>query len=861
VKKYDGDKRADNMQGKIEFKDVVFKYPANQDVITLKDVSFAVDPGDCLAIVGETGSGKSTIIQLIEGFYFCNSGAVLIDDVNIHDYDFGSLRENISLVSQEPILFNGSIKENIRMGKLNASDSEIEAAAKEAEAEEFILKLPDKYETWVGPKGSQVSGGQKQRIAIARAIIKKPKILLLDEATSALDMQTEKKIQLTLDKVMLSRTTIIVAQRLSTIKCAKHILVLDQGKVAETGTYESLMESEGLFSRLINIQKKVSDSTFATASTKKGETLSASQEEKGSELVKKSDKETISRILLLLKQYWGWMVIVLVAALVSGLTFPIFGYLFADSLTTLMGLEDDKIINETRENMYYMFIEGVVIVAGLTLLSGSLARVAALYTYDLRYQSLNSLLYYDQKFYDKPEASAANLAYNLGSDCVKVSNIGGMVLALQLLLVSSLFLGIGVGLTIDVPVTLAVSAFLPLLMYSNIRMIKIFMTGYAQHNLEPTTTIASDALTNIKTVHSFNRQKFFQDKYENATRRENTTVNETAKSNGFMFGFAYCISYFMWGTVGWFGAYRVKENDLDSDDMLSLYFIVVYSTLGFMVVAVMAPDLEGGIESAKKIFAIIDYKPDINAKSAEGTTSEIQGHFLFQNVAFRYESREVVVLKGVTFTVPAGTTLGITGTTGSGKSTIAQLLLRFYDPTSGQISLDGVPLVNYNVKFLREHVCWVGQEPILFKGGLFFNLQLARQNVTQEEAIEALRKAQAADIVEKYGLDNDVGLRGSRLSGGQKQRVAIARALVRRPKVLVLDESTSALDSITESNLQKEIMREKFTIIAIAHRLSTIKEFSQIILIEQGAVAETGDHESLMNIPNGLYKKLYETSD
>ena len=256
-KKFDGDKKIIRLKGNIDFEDVYFNYPSNPSVNILQGISFSVKPGESLALVGETGSGKSTIIQLIEGFYYCSSGSVKIDGVDIKQYDLSTIRELIALVNQEPILFNCSIKENIKMGNVYSIDKEVEAAAREAEATEFIESLPEKYDTWVGLKGSQLSGGQKQRIAIARAMIKKPKILLLDEATSALDMNTEKKIQITLDKVMKGRTTIIVAQRLSTIRNAKRVLVLDSGKVIESGTYESLLEADGAFTRLLNIQAKV----------------------------------------------------------------------------------------------------------------------------------------------------------------------------------------------------------------------------------------------------------------------------------------------------------------------------------------------------------------------------------------------------------------------------------------------------------------------------------------------------------------------------------------------------------------------------------------------------------------------------
>ena len=860
-KKYDGNRRVATIDGQIGFEDVTFSYPTNKSVKILKGISFSVNPGESLALVGETGSGKSTVVQLIEGFYYADSGKVTIDGFDIRDYNLSDLRDCIALVSQEPILFNTNIKENIKMGKLLADDKEVVSAAKEAEADVFIESLPDKYETYVGLKGSQLSGGQKQRIAIARAMIKKPKILLLDEATSALDTKTEKKIQITLDKVMQGRTTIIVAQRLSTIKNAQRIIVLDSGKVIETGTFQSLSSSDGAFARLLTIQKKIDTDSKASIKSLASIGKPIDKPIEAEEEVVQNSGEMMKRMISTLKKYWPWLAIACIASIISGLTFPAFGYFFADNVIIMLGIKGNDIEGDTKTNMWYLIAMGVTILFSLTILCASLARVAALYTYDLRFQGLNSLLFYDQKFYDKPESSPASLSYRLATDCEKVSNIGGPILGLLLLVAASLIGGMVISFQFNVVLSLVVLATIPFVIISNARGEMLQVNGLCQNNLKKTSAIASDALTNIKTVHSFNRQEHFHSQYMNATNEENKNVMSSAHMNGFMFGFRFCVLYCVWGIVAWFGAYRVREGQLNLDDLLIVFFCIIFSSWGFMIVGALIPDIDGGIASASNMFKVIDYKPDINANSSVGSFEPIKGNFEFKDVVFKYENRNTIILKSVNFKLSAGTTLGITGTTGSGKSTIGQLLLRFYDPTAGEIFLDGKPLKSYNLRHLRENICWVGQEPILFKGSIFFNMQIARSNVTKEEAIAALSKSQASDIVERYGLDSDVGLRGSKLSGGQKQRIAIARALVRKPKVLVLDESTSALDTVTESNLQKKLEEEQFTIIAIAHRLKTIQDFSQILLLEQGVVVEKGTHDQLMKIPNGLYKKLYQTSE
>ena len=858
--KYDGERKPIDIEGSIVFEKVYFNYESNPDVIVLRGICFEVQPGDSLAIVGETGSGKSTIIQLIEGFYYCSSGAVRIDGVDIKEYDISAIRDFISLVSQEPILFNCSIEENIKLGTKNSTDSDVVAAAEAAEANEFIEHLPDAYKTWVGVKGSLLSGGQKQRIALARAMIKKPKILLLDEATSALDTHTENLIQLTIEKIMQKTTTVIVAHRLSTIKSAKQIAVLDKGVIVEYGTYEELLSLDGHFKRLLHIQveadpqKSREKSSHPTRRSYAGTVSSESG-------IEKIAVEVFSRVLTLMRAYWGWLFLAILSALLAGSAIPAFSYLLADNTNILLGFDGDDLLEDTRSNLYLLSIIAVAILIEITIMCASLARIAGELTYDLRYQSLNSLLFYDQKFYDQPSSSPSLLSYRLETDCEKVSALGGPILGLQVLVFTSMVGGITISLLHDVVLALVITAFMPLIIFSAAKGELLAASGITNNNLKQTTVIASDTFTNIKTVHSLNQQGYFFDKYIQSTVSDTDNVMASAHVNGFAFGSRYFMIFALWGVVAWYGAYRVKEGDLAIEDMLITFYCILFTYLGFILMGALAPDVKGGIKGGKKLFRIIDYEPEINSKSEEGHLSPIEGSVEFCEVDFRYEGRNVAVLNCLSFSVNSGGTLGITGTTGSGKSTIAQLLLRFYDPTGGEILVDSNPISSYNIKHLRNSICWVGQEPILFRGSIFYNLQLAMPEITKEKAEQVLVQAQAQDIIEKYGIDSDVGLRGNRLSGGQKQRISIARALVRKPAVLILDEATSALDADTEANLIQSITTIRgLTIIAIAHRLQSIRYYQKILLIEKGMVLESGTHDQLMQMEFGFYKELYMKS-
>jgi len=243
-----------DIKGKVELEGVSFSYEPNKPV--LKNVSLVAQPGSMLGIVGHSGAGKSTIVNLISRLYDCNEGRILIDGIDVRDVTFASLRKSIAMVSQETYIFMGTVEQNIAYARPDATSAEILAAAKAASAHEFIMRMPDGYNTVIGAGGRSLSGGERQRISIARAILADPRILILDEATASVDTQTERSIQDAIDKLIVGRTTISIAHRLSTLRAADSLVVIEHGEVVERGTHAELARAKGVYFKLLQLQSK-----------------------------------------------------------------------------------------------------------------------------------------------------------------------------------------------------------------------------------------------------------------------------------------------------------------------------------------------------------------------------------------------------------------------------------------------------------------------------------------------------------------------------------------------------------------------------------------------------------------------------
>uniref|UniRef100_A0A8C8B8Q3 ATP-binding cassette sub-family B member 5 n=1 Tax=Otus sunia TaxID=257818 RepID=A0A8C8B8Q3_9STRI len=850
--------KPDKLIGEIEFRNIHFSYPSRPDVKILKGLNLKVQTGKTIALVGASGCGKSTTVQLLQRFYDPVQGEVSAYGWDIRTLNVKWLRENIGIVSQEPVLFATTIAENIRYGREDISDAEIEQAAKEANAFDFISRLPDKFNTMVGERGAQLSGGQKQRIAIARALARNPKILLLDEATSALDTQSESIVQAALDKARTGRTTIVIAHRLSTIRTADTIAGFEKGIVVEQGTHSELMLQKGVYYSLVMQQEyeendkndSVEELTLQDHFEKSVISGRGSIRRRSSRYKKNLPAVPYSRILALNKPEWLYVLLGVIAAAVSGGVHPAFAVLFG------------KIIGVKKRNkntlvLSLMFLLLGVITLATHIIQGFMfGKSGEILTMRLRSLSFRALLQQEVGWYDDQKNAVGVLLTRLATDASQVKGATGSRLGLMTMTVFTLLTAIIIAFVYGWQLTLLILACIPFVIATNAARVSS-VSGHAakdQKALEEAGRISTESVENIRTVASLTREEAFYERYVTSLNGPYRDSLSKAPFHGFTYGVAQCANYFVNAAVFRFGAWLIAHCLSNFENVFIVFSSVIFAAINVGQSASLAPDYGKARMSAQRIFQLLDRKPVIDSYSEEGEKlSNFEGNIEFRNIHFVYPTRpEVQVLQGLNMKVNKGQTLALVGSSGCGKSTSIQLLERFYDPMEGQVLADGFDTRSLNLQWLRSRLGLVSQEPILFDCSIAENIQYGDNSrvVSQEEIEEAAKAANIhafiENLPEKY--NTRVGEKGTQLSGGQKQRIAIARALLRNPAILLLDEATSALDTESEKIVQKALdnARQGRTCIIIAHRLTTVQTADIIAVIHNGRVVEQGTHSQLL---------------
>lgn len=899
----------DSVTGQVELKNVNFTYPSRPDVPIFTDFSLTVPAGKTIALVGSSGSGKSTVVSLIERFYEPTSGKVLLDGHDIKSLKLRWLRQQIGLVSQEPALFATTIKENMLLGRPDATQVEIEEAARVANAHSFIVKLPEGYDTQVGERGLQLSGGQKQRIAIARAMLKNPAILLLDEATSALDSESEKLVQEALDRFMIGRTTLVIAHRLSTIHKADLVAVLQQGSVTEIGTHDELIAKgeNGVYAKLIRMQETVHETAQSNARKSSARPSSARNSVSSPIIARNSSygrspysrrlsdfstsdfslsldgahpsyrleklpfKDQASSFWRLAKMNspeWAYALVGSMGSVVCGSLSAFFAYVLSAVLSVYYNPDHGYMIREIRK---YCFL--LIGVSSAALLFNTVQHlfwdiVGENLTKRVREKMLAAVLKNEMAWFDQEENESARIAARLALDANNVRSAIGDRISVIMQNSALMLVACTAGFVLQWRLALVLIAVFPVVVAATVLQ-KMFMQGFSG-DLEgahaKATQLAGEAVGNVRTIAAFNSEAkvvgLFSSSLETPLRR----CFWKGQIAGSGYGIAQFCLYASYALGLWYASWLVKHGISDFSKTIRVFMVLMVSANGAAETLTLAPDFIKGGRAMQSVFELLDRRTEIEPDESDTTPvpDHLRGDVELKHVDFSYPSRpDVPIFHDLSLRARPGKTLALVGPSGCGKSSVITLVLRFYEPLCGRVLIDGRDIRKYNLKSLRRHIAMVPQEPCLFATSIYDNIAYGIESATETEIIEAATLANAHKFISALpeGYKTFVGERGVQLSGGQRQRIAIARAFVRKADIMLLDEATSALDAESERCVQEALERacSGKTAIVVAHRLSTIKNAHVIAVIEEGKVAEQGSHSHLLkNHPDGCYARMIQ---
>ncbi|PKI43803.1 hypothetical protein CRG98_035814 [Punica granatum] len=871
-------------------------------LVTYSTWALAFWYGSILVARGELNGGKaiacffgSTIFALIERFYDPVKGTITLDRQDLKSLQVKWLRSQIGMVGQEPVLFATSIIENVMMGKENATRKEVMAACIAANAHGFISSLPQGYNTQVGDRGALLSGGQKQRIALARAMIKDPKILLLDEPTSALDPESEIVVQQAIDKISTGRTTIVIAHRLATVRNSHAIAVLDQGSVVEIGDHRSLLERGGAYHDLV---KLASDTNHDRRSPKQQSTpqkgggnlplyeqsvhyghdvsrskyYKSTQEEHSNMVLEEVEQNPMMRNYKL-SEVWNLqkpeMTVLLVGFLLgmfAGAILSVFPFLLGEALRIYFDKDTERMKRQVGHLCLALVGLGVGCILSMTGQQGFCGWAGTRLTARVRDLLFRSILKQEPGWFDFEDNSTGVLVSRLSTDCISFRSVLGDRISVMLMGITSAAVGLGVSFVLEWRLTLLAVALTPFTLGASYLSLIINIGPRIDNNAyAKASNIAAGAISNIRTVTTFSAQEQLIRSFDQALSEPRKKSARRSQILGLTLGLSQGAMYGAYTLTLWFGAYLVKEGYTSFGVVYKIFLILVLSSFSVGQLAGLAPDTSQASSAIPAVFDIINRRPligsggrDRGRKLDRSRPWDIE----FRKVTFAYPSRpEVVVLREFTLKVKEGRVVALVGGSGSGKSTVVWLVQRFYDPIQGKVMMGKMDLREMNLKWLRRQMALVGQEPALFAGSIRENIAFGDSNASWSEIEEAAKEAYIHKFISglPQGYETQVGDSGVMLSGGQKQRIAIARAILKRSKVLLLDEASSALDLESERHVQdalRKVSRQATTIV-VAHRISTIRDADMIAVVRDGTVTEFGTHDSLLaSHVNGLYATL-----
>jgi ATP-binding cassette subfamily C protein CydCD len=873
----------------ITFEGVDYAYSGGRRP-ALHDLSFTLKAGETLGLVGPSGAGKSTIVWSMLRFFDPQKGRILLGGTDIREIPLKQLREQMAVVTQDTYLFHGTVAENLRFGGPGATQEQLEAAAQAANAHDFISHLPQGYDTIVGERAVRLSGGQKQRIAIARALLKDAPILVLDEALSSVDAENEARIQEALDHLMEGRTTLIIAHRLSSVVKADRIIVLEDGRLVESGNHSELVAAGGVYAELMAQQQYLEDDHVdlpeaahapeapAHSAVRDAEAFVPQPAHQGEghhhHAVPSGGAEHAPASALGIFAVWRRL---------FQLVRPWRGEL---ALTFLLGLAHHSAV--IGLSVISALLVGQVITGGdlnvLLWMLGVFVPLAAFFTWaeswvahDLAYRLLAEMRV---DVYNKLDPlTPAYMVRRRSGDLVSI--VGGDVELVEFFFAHTItpaFVAVlvpaGVLATLAFvawPIALVLSPFLVAVAISPF-MAQKRSEGLGEElrsQLGEVHAHMVDSIQGMREISAFG---------QGPARTAEMVANSWKfahfqlrflKERAFQIGFIEGMTALGGLAVLTMGVWLMTQGDISRPQLILSVILSVAAFAPISDIARTIKQLMETLAAARRLFVVHDEPvpvkdgPGVHGHE-NGQTSKNGGSpaLSFDHVSFSYGRGEAQALHGVSFDVESGQTVALVGRSGAGKTTCANLVMRFWDPGEGHVRLSGHDLRDFELEDLRRQIALVSQDTYLFNASIRENLSLGKIDATDKEIEDAARQANAHEFISAFpdGYDTRVGERGMQLSGGQRQRISIARAILKNAPVLILDEATSHLDAVNERQVRQalETLMEGRTTVVIAHRLSTIRDADRIVVLDDGHAVEQGSHQELL-ASRGLYSQLVAT--